>query len=95
MQTIPYISISEGIPVIFLPLAFVLLITAMKDLFEDLKRKKADVEENSQNILIWEKENWKSSNWKNLRPGNIVKVKKMGVWDFDGFLLFLSKGFTK
>ena len=35
MQTIPYITISNGLPAIFLPLVAILLITALKDFFED------------------------------------------------------------
>ena len=74
MQTIPYISISEGIPAIFLPLAFVLAITALKDLFEDRKRKKSDIEENMQKTMVWEKNSYKETVWKMLRVGNIIKV---------------------
>lgn len=74
MQTIPYITISEGIPAIFLPLAFVLSVTAFKDYFEDRKRKKSDIEENMQPVTVLEKGVWKSTFWKMLRPGNIVKV---------------------
>lgn len=37
---IPSISISDGKPVIFLPLSVVLTVSALKDLFEDLKKHK-------------------------------------------------------
>lgn len=75
MQTIPYISISEGIPAIFFPLLVVVGVTAAKDFFEDRKRQKSDNEENLQKTLVWEAGNWKPTFWKNLRPGNIVKVR--------------------
>ena len=39
---IPQISISGGFPVIFIPLSIVVSVSALKDLFEDLKRKKSD-----------------------------------------------------
>lgn len=42
MQMIPEISISGGFPVIFIPLSMVVAVSAAKDLFEDLKRKKTD-----------------------------------------------------
>ena len=42
MQMIPQISISGGFPVIFIPLSIVVSVSALKDLFEDLKRKKSD-----------------------------------------------------
>lgn len=44
------ISISEGKPVIYLPLACVLLISALKDIFEDLKRHRSDSEENNRKV---------------------------------------------
>lgn len=47
MQLIPEISISNGVPVIFLPLAVIVAITGIKDFFEDYKRRKSDIEENS------------------------------------------------
>lgn len=75
LQALPYVSISEGYPAIFLPLVFIIVLTGIKDYFEDRKRKKSDIEENSQNILIWENGNWQSTFWKTLKPGHIVKVK--------------------
>lgn len=37
---IPAISISEGKPVIYMPLLVVLTVSALKDLFEDLKKNR-------------------------------------------------------
>jgi magnesium-transporting ATPase (P-type) len=42
LQIIPQISISGGQPAILLPLLFVCAVSAVKDLFEDIKRHKAD-----------------------------------------------------
>lgn len=42
MQMIPSISVSGGFPVIFMPLAIVVGTSAIKDYYEDLKRKKSD-----------------------------------------------------
>lgn len=42
MQMIPQITISGGFPAIFIPLSIVVTVSAIKDLFEDLKRKKSD-----------------------------------------------------
>lgn len=41
------ISASNGQPVIWVPLAIIIMITAVKDIYEDLKRRKADNEENN------------------------------------------------
>ena len=42
MQLIPIISISNGLPVIFLPLIIILIIIGVKDYYEDYKRKMSD-----------------------------------------------------
>lgn len=42
MQMIPSISVSGGFPVIFMPLSIVVGTSAIKDFYEDLKRKKSD-----------------------------------------------------
>lgn len=46
MQMIPQISVSGGFPVIFVPLSIVVGVSAIKDFYEDLKRKKSDLEIN-------------------------------------------------
>lgn len=46
MQMVPQISVSGGFPVIFIPLAFVVSVSAAKDFFEDQKRKNSDKEIN-------------------------------------------------
>ena len=35
---IPYVSISQNVPVIFFPLSFIIIVTGLKDFFEDYKR---------------------------------------------------------
>ena len=52
LQIIKEISTSDGIPVILMPLAFILFITSIKDLAEDLKRHKFDYEENNRITLV-------------------------------------------
>jgi phospholipid-transporting ATPase len=42
MQMIPFITISGGFPVIFIPLSIVVGVSVIKDFYEDLKRKKSD-----------------------------------------------------
>lgn len=42
MQMIPNISISGGVPVMLGPLAIVLAVSMIKDIFEDCKRHKSD-----------------------------------------------------
>jgi phospholipid-transporting ATPase len=47
LQVIPDITISDGIPNILLPLFLVIFVTAIKDIAEDLKRRRSDTEENT------------------------------------------------
>jgi phospholipid-transporting ATPase len=42
MQIIPQVSISNSVPVIFMPLFFIVLVSALKDLYEDYKRRSSD-----------------------------------------------------
>lgn len=53
-QMIPVITISEGMPTIFMPLAFIVAVTAIKDYYEDYKRKKSDREENQSMVEAWD-----------------------------------------
>jgi len=46
------ISISDGIPTIYLPLVVIVTLTAIKDYYEDYKRKKSDREENNSKCSI-------------------------------------------
>ena len=46
LQMIKPISDSGGVPVLMLPLVFVIGVSMIKDIFEDYKRHKSDSEEN-------------------------------------------------
>lgn len=74
MQTIPFISISEGIPATYLPLFVVLLVSALKDFYEDYKRKKSDYEENHKSVHVYENKEFIKKTWKQIKVGNIIKV---------------------
>ena len=50
LQTVPLITISEGIPTMALPLTFVVILSMIKDAFEDYKRHKSDDKENSSEV---------------------------------------------
>ena len=47
---IPQISITNGQPTILLPLMFVITVSAVKDIFEDMKRHRADNVENVRQV---------------------------------------------
>lgn len=51
---IPEVSISSGVPTIYLPLSFIILISGAKDFYEDYKRRKSDNEENRQPVSTYD-----------------------------------------
>lgn len=79
MQAIKEISVSNGNPDIFAPLFLIILISAFKDLFEDIKRHRSDREENSKPVQVLDPQTGKLviRQWKSLRVGEIVKVPKL------------------
>mmetsp|Transcript_9438 Transcript_9438/g.10347 ORF Transcript_9438/g.10347 Transcript_9438/m.10347 type:complete len:1257 (-) Transcript_9438:119-3889(-) len=90
LQTIPEISFSNGAPTMMLPLSFILIVTALKDLSEDRKRQRSDAEENNKSISIFEPTTqvFETRMWKEVRVGDIVKVK--GDHYFPADLILLS-----
>ncbi|KRX02230.1 P-type ATPase, cytoplasmic domain N [Pseudocohnilembus persalinus] len=77
LQMIPSITISDGKPVMYMPLTIVLVVSALKDLFEDLKKYKQDQEENQRQVtIIDETKDEKQVKWQHLRVGNIVKISQ-------------------
>jgi len=52
LETIKPISDSGGTPVMLVPLSFVVLVSMIKDIFEDLKRHQSDNLENNRNALV-------------------------------------------
>jgi magnesium-transporting ATPase (P-type) len=77
LQTISAISISEGVPTNLYPLIFVLTVTAVKDAFEDLKRRTADQKANNSPTLIFNKQSgkWVESAWADIHVGDLVKIR--------------------
>ncbi|EYU42894.1 hypothetical protein MIMGU_mgv1a0004951mg, partial [Erythranthe guttata] len=59
-----------------LPLAFVLLVTAVKDLYEDYRRHRSDKIENNRLSMVLSSEssnNFQTKKWKHIRVGDIIK----------------------
>ena len=68
------ISSTNGTPTLYLPLVFIILLSMLKDILEDIKRHKSDKEENIRNVEILKENKFENSQWKDLRVGNIIKV---------------------
>ncbi|XP_074309802.1 phospholipid-transporting ATPase 3-like [Silene latifolia] len=70
------------------PLSVVLMISLVKEAFEDWKRFQNDLSINNSPIEILQGEKWESIPWKRLQVGDIVRVKQDGFFPAD--ILFLA-----
>ncbi|GAB4855209.1 Alanine--tRNA ligase [Ancistrocladus abbreviatus] len=57
-----------------LPLAFVLLVSAIKDAYEDWRRHRADRVENNREALVLTNGQFQPKKWKHIQVGEIIKV---------------------
>ena len=68
------ISTSGGHPVIYAPLSVIIAISAIKDLFEDLKRRSDDNKENNSRTYKLTQSGFMPCKWRDIRVGDIIKV---------------------
>ncbi|KAL7693147.1 putative P-type ATPase, subfamily IV, P-type ATPase, A domain superfamily [Plasmopara halstedii] len=91
LQTIKEISNTSGIPTILLPLAVVLVCSAIKEALEDRERHRADHVANNRPVMMLTPLNtWEERPWGDLRVGDIVKVMKDQTIPADLLLLSVS-----
>lgn len=78
MQAIRVVSNTEGIPTIFFPLGFIVILSMIKDFFEDYKRKKSDSAENNKftQVFLKETQTLVKKNWWEIRVGDIIKLEQ-------------------
>jgi len=78
MQTIKSISISNGTPAMAFPLTVIVIISMCKDAYEDRKRHIEDASENEAECEVYDKasKTFKKKMWREIRVGNVVKVKE-------------------
>ena len=92
LEMIPDISTSAGIPVIWLPLVVIMLITALKDLLEDLQRHRSDRDENQRKVLrLGPQGAFEEVHWEEIRVGEIIKVSQDEYFPSDMILLRSSE----
>ena len=90
-----FIAIIQSIPIIsplgpataIAPLVFVLTVSLIREAVEDLKRRKLDNEQNSNEVEIYKEGEWIKIQSGKLRMGEIVRVKKDGVFPSDLMLI--------
>jgi len=79
METQPSVSVSGGKPVTMVPLIFVVMISMVKDAFEDCKRCSSDKEANGLHTEIYNQEKRefeKDKTWADIKVGDFVKIDK-------------------
>ena len=93
MQMVPWFTITAGVPTILGPLIFIMIVTAVKDIYEDSKRHKSDKEENNTKTTLYDKTNntWnENAQWRDLKVGDIVKIKRNENIPADIMFLYTS-----
>ena len=76
LQIFPHFSQSGGSPILLIPLIIVVGVNGIKDFVEDYERKKSDRKENYSNTSIIRQGRIENILWKDITPGDIIKVKK-------------------
>lgn len=76
----------------YVPLAFIVLISMVKDFFEDFKRHRADAEENNRDVYRYDARHavFQFEPWKEVRVGDIVRVNNKQRLPCDLILLATS-----
>ena len=89
-QSIKSISYTNGYPLVLIPLTSLILLNGLKDFIEDRKRKISDKKENNNEILIYNQstKSFIRDAWKNIKLGDIIKVKNENQFPCD--IIFLQ-----
>lgn len=96
VQVIPMIN-PDQIPTLALPLSFVVFLSMVKDIYEDLQRYWSDNKENNNKVEIGVKSKdkgieFQSRRWKQIRVGDIIKIRENQYFPCD-MLLINSSGY--
>ena len=89
-QTIPFLSISNGVPTSIITLCFVVVAAFFKDVAEDLTRWSLDRIENEFETQLIAGNKVIKVKWHELLPGQIIQVKEGQTVPADCILLFSS-----
>ncbi|KAJ1411592.1 P-type ATPase [Sesbania bispinosa] len=79
-----------GRGVSILPLAFVLLVTAVKDAYEDWRRHRSDKVENNRLAFVLVNGEFQEKKWKDIKVGEIIKISANEAIPCDFVLLSTS-----
>ncbi|KAK9509761.1 hypothetical protein O3M35_007001 [Rhynocoris fuscipes] len=90
LQQIPDVS-PTGRYTTLVPLIFILLVSAIKEIIEDFKRHRADGETNKREVEVLRDGNWQWVQWQNIVVGDIVKVHNNSFFPADLLVLSTSE----
>uniref|UniRef100_A0AC35GRY5 P-type ATPase N-terminal domain-containing protein n=1 Tax=Panagrolaimus sp. PS1159 TaxID=55785 RepID=A0AC35GRY5_9BILA len=90
LQQIPDVS-PTGRYTTAVPFLMIMAISAIKEIFEDLKRRRMDYIVNNYMTLVLKNKDWKETEWKNIKVGDIVKITDGHVFPADIVLLTSSE----
>jgi len=88
LQLIPQISNSNGKPTILMPLAIIVIISSIKEIVEDLRKRKFDNAENSKLTLVFKQGAFKAAKWEDLYVGDIVRVNESQYFPADMLIIY-------
>ena len=93
LQTIKVISYSNGTPIMLIPFSFVVLINGVKDLYEDIKRRKMNNLDNNRICEVYDlkKNKFVNKKWEDIKLGDIIKIYKNEIICCDMILLETSE----
>ena len=90
MQQIPDVS-PTGRYTTLVPLIFILSVSAIKEIVEDIKRHRADDEINMREVEVLRDGRWQWVQWRNVAVGDVVKVHNNSFFPADLILLSSSE----
>ncbi|XP_043668540.1 probable phospholipid-transporting ATPase IA isoform X2 [Vespula pensylvanica] len=90
MQQIPDVS-PTGRYTTLVPLLFILSVSALKEIVEDIKRHRADDEINMREVEVLRDGRWQWIQWRNVAVGDVVKVHNNNFFPADLILLSSSE----
>ncbi|KAL2581430.1 hypothetical protein GLYMA_15G215400v4 [Glycine max] len=89
LNQLPQIAVF-GRGVSIMPLAFVLVVTAVKDAFEDWRRHRSDKIENNRLALVLVNGQFQEKKWKDVKVGEVIKISANETIPCDVVLLSTS-----
>ncbi|XP_076676123.1 ATPase phospholipid transporting 8A1 isoform X6 [Andrena cerasifolii] len=90
MQQIPDVS-PTGRYTTLVPLIFILSVSALKEIIEDIKRHRADDEINMREVEVLRDGHWQWIQWRRVAVGDVVKVRNNNFFPADLILLSSSE----